>query len=76
MMDLLTKEELHAIAHTISFAWEQGAIRNPQLGFHLLSGSDKIHQEWQRRMESNNGGIMPEQRETPSETREMVTEAT
>jgi len=50
-----TKEELHAIAHAINLAWEQGGIRNPQLAYHLLSGSDKIHQEWQRQAGESNG---------------------
>ena len=71
-MDILTKEELNAIAHAISFAWEQGAIRNPQLGFHLLTGSEKIHQEWQKMMNQDNGRIMPVAEESPQETPEIV----
>tara|TARA_Y100000593_G_scaffold7203_2_gene13513 strand:- start:3 stop:206 length:204 start_codon:yes stop_codon:yes gene_type:complete len=50
-----TKEELNAVAHAINLAWEQGGIRSPQLAYHLLTGSEKIHQEWERLVAESNG---------------------
>jgi len=44
----LTRDELSAIAQAINSAWNAGSIREPQSALFLLSGSDKLRQEWER----------------------------
>ena len=44
----LTRDELSAIAQAIQSAWNAGSIREPQAALFLLSGSDKLRQEWER----------------------------
>ena len=65
MLDL-SREELNAIGTSIQHAWQNGEIKDPKLAYHLLTGSEKLHQEWARSDPANGGAAMPaEPREAP-----------
>ena len=64
----LTRDELNAIGIAIQHAWQNGEIKDPKLAYHLLTGSEKLHQTWLATGDPANGGMtMPAEPEEAPE---------
>ncbi len=56
----LNQAEVQAISEAFSFAWQNGAVKNPQLAVGVIGASNKLQVAWDQ-IESSNGNAKEEE---------------